>query len=1066
MKPIKLEMSAFGPYAGKMPAIEFGPFEEKGLFLISGDTGAGKTTIFDAICFALYGTTSGSYRDTKNLRSEYAKPGAESYVDFYFSHQGANYHIKRTPAYEKRDNQGNITSESETVTFYYPDGTSKEGTKIVDGTKETPGIVRSLLHIDSKQFMQIAMIAQGEFWSLLNAKTAQRTEILRTIFQTDGYQKMEVELKARMDAADKKENETKNSIIQYFNDLYTVEENENYDELEGLKMRAKDSKSVWNLEELLAFIEILNASEKAALEESAKERKKLEGKLKKSEAELAVAQTNNGFLEKLQALQEEKEELDSKKEEWDIFITSLEYQKKASRIVKPAYDVWKSKNEELTNTRESISKNEEELVQAVQNAGTAKQNLEEAEAKKEKGEELKLRAKGITEEKSKYEERDSMKEALKKAEEKALAIANNEKLLKTEEESLTKRIDALKKTVASLKEKPGELEKTKAYGRELAGILDDMNRLLNTDLPKQDKLANALKKAQDAYKAAKNEYDAISDKCKAAGDSLEASRAGLLAKDLKEGQKCPVCGSEHHPQLATLSETDITEEEYKKIKAEEEEAMGRKNTALTVAETAKASLEQFEERLTQDLKDCLEKPVLGDLDCTGDGLETLAEKLKNTKTETDAKKKENDALEISLGKDCAALKKAEEELEKAEGEEKKALDEKKENLSSLKSANEREKAGIEASLKALKQLSFPDWKTAESESIKLKTQAKQIEDAIETARKKKNDADSAVTELNSAIVTLKKAEGKQASEEEKLKAGYRKLLEENGFSDDENMLENVSTDEELKNGDEAIREYKENIATNAAQLKDAIKNAEGKTYTDIEALKELRDSQEEELKECREVENKAKARIDNNNTKAANIAKLKSTYEAAGKEAAVYARLYALVRGTTRNVKITLEQYVQAAGFEGIIKAANRRLGPMSDGQYVLYRKEEASDKKNKTFLDLEVLDNYTGHRRPVGNLSGGESFKASLSLALGLSDKVSSSMGGVQMDALFVDEGFGTLDRKSIDNAMEILLGLSNANKLVGIISHREELMENIPQQIKVTKERDGSSISIELGD
>ena len=166
-----------------------------------------------------------------------------------------------------------------------------------------------------------------------------------------------------------------------------------------------------------------------------------------------------------------------------------------------------------------------------------------------------------------------------------------------------------------------------------------------------------------------------------------------------------------------------------------------------------------------------------------------------------------------------------------------------------------------------------------------------------------------------------------------------------------------------------------------------------------------------------------------------------------------------------RKSKITLEQYIQAAGFDGIIAAANRRLLPMSDGQFELFRQEDSPGKKSSNFLDLEVLDNDTGHRRPVGNLSGGESFKASLSLALGLSDTVSSNLGGIQMDALFVDEGFGTLDRRSIEGAMEILINLSGNNKLVGIISHREELMENIPQQIKVKKTKDGSRITIEKG-
>ena len=219
MKPIKLIMSAFGPYAGKMPPIEFSQFEEKGLFLISGDTGAGKTTIFDAICFALYGETSGKFRDTKNLRSEYAKESETCFVDFYFSHQGRDYHIRREPSYERINRNGKVTEEKEKVTFFYPDGTTAEGVRNVDGTEKETGIIRELLHIDSKQFMQIAMIAQGEFWNLLNAKTDERTKILRTIFQTSGYNNIEYRLKDRMDASNKLKTQTESSIVQYFSDV-------------------------------------------------------------------------------------------------------------------------------------------------------------------------------------------------------------------------------------------------------------------------------------------------------------------------------------------------------------------------------------------------------------------------------------------------------------------------------------------------------------------------------------------------------------------------------------------------------------------------------------------------------------------------------------------------------------------------------------------------------------------------------------------------------------------------------------------------------------------------------
>ena len=242
MKPIKLKMSAFGPYAGDVQEINFEQFEERGLFLISGDTGAGKTTIFDAICFALYGTTSGSYRDTKNLRSEYAKPDTKSYVDFYFSHQGKNYHVLREPSYERKKQRGSgVVAVKENAVFY------EEGMAPIEGIVKVNAAVKELLHIDEKQFKQIAMIAQGEFWELLNAKTEQRTEILRTIFLTDGYKNIEYKLKDRMDASYAVKKKAEDSIIQYFGDVSADESEELAEALVELQERAKGAEvsGIW-----------------------------------------------------------------------------------------------------------------------------------------------------------------------------------------------------------------------------------------------------------------------------------------------------------------------------------------------------------------------------------------------------------------------------------------------------------------------------------------------------------------------------------------------------------------------------------------------------------------------------------------------------------------------------------------------------------------------------------------------------------------------------------------------------------------------------------------------------
>ncbi len=362
-------------------------------------------------------------------------------------------------------------------------------------------------------------------------------------------------------------------------------------------------------------------------------------------------------------------------------------------------------------------------------------------------------------------------------------------------------------------------------------------------------------------------------------------------------------------------------------------------------------------------------------------------------------------------------------------------------------------------------MSFPDWETAKVEREQAETKKNRILEDIAEAEEEKKKADKNAVAAASELKTLKGSLKRQREDEEALKKKLDKEVAANGFTSAEEMLKYVMKEEDMASADKVIHEYDRAVATNKKQLLDAEADAKGKKVTDIEALRAVCDAQSAETDLLRKNCNNCENRINTNEEKYRSILDRKGELEKARKENAICERLYHLVRGNTKNGKITLEQYIQAAGFDGIIAAANKRLLPMSSGQYELYRQEDSLGRKSNNFLDLEVLDNYTGHRRPVGNLSGGESFKASLSLALGLSDTVSSNLGGVQMDALFVDEGFGTLDRKSIDSAMEILINLTGSNKLVGIISHREELTENIPQQIRVEKTKDGSRISVECG-
>mgnify|MGYP000431313341 CR=1 FL=1 len=322
-----------------------------------------------------------------------------------------------------------------------------------------------------------------------------------------------------------------------------------------------------------------------------------------------------------------------------------------------------------------------------------------------------------------------------------------------------------------------------------------------------------------------------------------------------------------------------------------------------------------------------------------------------------------------------------------------------------------------------------------------------------------------VLQLEAALETLNITLKDLKDKEQKTKVILDSEIKKQKFESVEEMLGYIVTEVEISETDNEIGKYKQDVLANLKQWQQAKEDAKGKILVDVEELRLRCEEQQEAVNKIRSTVNSTKHRIDMNSEKQSNIIFKRGDLEKSDREYTICKRLYDLVRGSTSKGKITLEQYIQAAGFDGIITAANRRLLPMSDGQYELYRQESSIGKKSNNFLDLEVLDNYTGHRRPVGSLSGGESFKASLSLALGLSDTVSSNLGGIQMDALFVDEGFGTLDHKSMDSAMDALVNLSGNNKLVGIISHREELVESIPQQIKVKKSKEGSQITVEAG-
>lgn len=1053
-------MSAFGPYAEKVE-IDFSKFESKGLFLISGDTGAGKTTIFDAICFALYGQTSGKFKDTKNLRSEYAKETTETYVEFYFTHQSRAYHVWRRPGYERKKKRGSgVTLINENAIFYSDDAAP------IEGQKQVGKVIKELLRIDEKQFKQIAMIAQGEFWSLLNAKTEERTKILRTIFQTEGYNKIEYKLKDRMDESYSQKIKTENSIVQYFHDIVIDEESELSEELMELQERAIKSSSAWNLEEIINLIKKVIESDKNKLEHAKSALDGIKEQYDKSREALVTAETNNSFIQKFQELNKRKEILDKHKEEMAQKETLLAKQKLATIEVNPIYLLWKEKKDSILQKERQIEENKVRVNVARQNVTEAARKLEEAEKTRPEAEKLQKIVDKISDEREKYEQRDQLNVEIKQLEKEAEGFLNQEQSLNKREARLEEQIRTYKDTIEDLKNVPNEWTKAEIFGNQYQGLLKEMNQILGSRIPERRRKKQEVTGKQEVYATASKAYDQAITARREAERGLDAYWAGILAEGLEEGAKCPVCGSLHHPELKKRSNTDITEEQLENLKNQEAKLQKEESDANAEARAAFAELNLLEQTLQEEIRSCLESDLLATSKKDEESnLDQLVEEIQYAKTIVKEKIEQNTELQERLKRETETLSKAEKNLKTAQEEETPRLKKEREELEHRKQTNVREKEKKEAIRKTLSELTFDQWETAKFKREQAEKEKTRILEQMKRFDVAKKNADQQFASESATLQTLIETLAMEREEETERKQSLADTMKEKGFPSVEEMQSFILSEKEMAKVEEEVSNYKQNVNINRAQLKDAEENAKGRELVDIEMLKEKRDLQQKEWNEKSKAFHTIENRLHGNEEKLGKIKSQENALEKVRKESDICTRLYNLVKGKTGNGKITLEQYIQASGFDGMIVAANRRLLPMSDGQYELYRQENSLGKQSSTFLDLEVLDHSTGRRRPVGNLSGGESFQASLSLALGLSDTISRNLGGIQMDALFIDEGFGTLDRKSIESAMDILIHLSGTNKLVGIISHREELMENIPQQIRVKKTNQGSDLVVETG-
>lgn len=915
VRPIKLTVSAFGPYAAKT-VFELDRFGNKGLYLITGDTGAGKTTIFDAITYALYGEPSGAVRDAGMFRSKYADAQTPTFVELDFEYSGKKYHMKRNPDYERPAKRGDgFTLQKANAELHYPDG------RVVTKMKEVKSAVNEILGIDRGQFTQIAMIAQGEFLKLILASTEDRQRIFREIFGTRYYQTLQERLKGESAGLLKVCESLRGSVKQY---------------MDGVICRPDD---IFEIElEKAKSGEITFTDAKAAIEKI----------IEKDNIEKKIITTNLAETEK--SISE--------------FTRALGRAEEVGRAEITLEKAKKTLESKMILQREAVAKFEAEKAKDM---------------KREKLSESILRAKN---ELPKYVEFDTIEKYLNKkrselkfSEEKQSALLENiEKLEKTLEfqkkESIELKNSVL--TYSELKQKQERLTEKKKAVDNLQQEVKELGKLAGKLLAAQDEYKKAFEKASNL----KTQYDS---KYKAYLDE----QAGVLAKTLVSGEKCPVCGSTNHPESAILTENAPTKEELEngKIQAEAAElkAANQSEAASSLKVQAENQKETIQKAAVLIMGECPFEEIESALfvvssDITHDEKELL-EELKDAET----KMKRQKTLDEAIPK-------------------------------------------IEAQLKS----SNKEWIEQKGSVASL---ASEIKGLMENAEK-----------IKSSLIYSGKTEAEVAlSNMELLLKTMKKSLED-------------------------AEQEKQNILTVVGGLEGEIKVLEEQVKTsekvDISELKETLNQLKTFKQQQNDFLSEITTRLDRNNNARTGMEKQSQVLiETENKYTWVRALSNTANGSISGKEKIMLETYIQMTYFDRIIARANTRFMVMSSGQYELKRRIEAENYRSQSGLELDVIDHYNGSQRSVKTLSGGESFKASLSLALGLSDEVQSSAGGIKLDTMFVDEGFGSLDEESLKQAVKTLVGLTEGNRLIGIISHVAELKEKIDKQIIVRKEKSGGS-------
>lgn len=1076
MKPIQLTMQAFGSY-GKKTVIDFTK-PDQNLFLITGDTGSGKTTIFDAIVFALYGEAS-SVVNRKNgveLQSQFAAASEEPFVELVFSEkegsEDVHYTVRRVPKHVRPLKRGTgLKEESGSVSLIMSDGTEYP-------SKETDKKLEEIVGLTKNQFMQVAMIAQGEFMALLRAKSDDKKVIFRKLFNTELYQNIVDELAKRRKDKDRKIAQIKTACQTEVGHILVPKlvtadgaetDQEQNDAADQIADECRDANKLQELKERILKSERLSLPDmEALLQTLVSVSEWTKDKMQQSESETSQlykvyllkrdAVTKAGqLLERYKELEEAEKELG----ECEAIKPLMQEWQQCMRQIEDAYDIltlWKQYQEvsgQLETARQALAANEQALPEQKMACEQAAVQLQQAKKVQEQAlmdfSEVKTHVENDLEAFSKMAEakrkvltaQTKVDEAGKQAriaEESLSDLESNEKQWQTQAELLS--------------DTDSRMIILQGKQRDIAGIGVDFKSWKNEEIDclSQQRCAE---EADKVYADAKDRFNKENTAyIQAYNDFLDA-QAGFLAEKLQRGEPCPVCGSTIHPHPHQAEKSALTKEELNILSESVRELQEGQAAAAKKAGEAKAMLDAKEKNCIQIWEKLRQKVIaysrdeMGELD--SEEIQGLIETWKK------ALKDE----EKQLQKDKNQLQQLKKWLTKA------AKD--KEELTAQKNKAEKMLADTKAELAAaqaeLKSTFISTYYKSEEEANQFMEQAEQrkknAEKQYHSCDKvdKKVRSDKEKTELE--IAQHRRDIPNLQDKSDKRKAVYTQLMEEKQLTEPQWKCVTESYDKaDRQQFEEKIRQYQSKLSAAGKQKAVAEKAIDGRVKPDMEQLCSERNVAEAAWKKEQALYERYAEMYKTNHRVCEALMPKMAERSKIMEEHRRLDDLYNLLAGKVTGARMDIETYVQRYYLERILYAANRRFGEMSAGQFELRMCDitKAGEGRNRG-LDLMVYSNVTGKEREVRTLSGGESFMAALSLALGMADQIQQSSSAIHLDMMFIDEGFGSLDSQSRDQAVRVLQQMAGGSKLIGIISHVSELKQEIEDQLIVSKDEEGSS-------